>query len=301
MEVFNNLCQQKTTLRKGGSCFRSTLNRFASADSIVPNPTSPQSFNRYSYARNNAVNRIDPTGHIDCALLPAGECSNSTEILDPPSANNNPWVAPDLNNDGRFDAEDNRLYRQSVGEQQIIQDFLSHIVDPTDNAIGQFGGCNTIRAGCADYHPAVDAGGNLGDDIYSVAYGSVVSSDNVGGAGPNFGDYVVVEHDVYGIMLYSVYTHLDERGVEVGDVIEAGTVIGSMGNTNGQGANNVHLHFEIRTAVNVDLDADGNPFGGNYWADSDEELHQSWVDLGPIYGYHNNYPDDWTQLPAIQR
>jgi len=57
------------------------LNRFISADTIVPDPTNPQSFNRYSYVRNNPLNRIDPTGHIDCALLPAGECSNSTPGL----------------------------------------------------------------------------------------------------------------------------------------------------------------------------------------------------------------------------
>jgi RHS repeat-associated protein len=31
------------------------INRFISADSIVPNPTNPQSFNRYSYVRNNPM------------------------------------------------------------------------------------------------------------------------------------------------------------------------------------------------------------------------------------------------------
>ncbi|MCP5097796.1 MAG: hypothetical protein GY943_19790 [Chloroflexi bacterium] len=45
------------------------LNRFLSADTIVPDPTSPQSLNRFSYVRNNPVNRIDPSGHIDCGSL----------------------------------------------------------------------------------------------------------------------------------------------------------------------------------------------------------------------------------------
>ena len=40
-----------------------TLNRFASADTIVPNPSNPQSFNRYSYSYNNPVKFSDPTGH----------------------------------------------------------------------------------------------------------------------------------------------------------------------------------------------------------------------------------------------
>lgn len=45
------------------------VGRFLSADTIVPNAASPQSFNRYSYVRNSPLNRIDPTGHVDCGLL----------------------------------------------------------------------------------------------------------------------------------------------------------------------------------------------------------------------------------------
>ena len=39
------------------------VGRFASADTIVPDPVSPPSFNRYSYALNDPVKYIDPTGH----------------------------------------------------------------------------------------------------------------------------------------------------------------------------------------------------------------------------------------------
>ncbi|WP_423222646.1 RHS repeat-associated core domain-containing protein [Candidatus Amarolinea aalborgensis] len=38
------------------------LGRFASADTIVPQPGNPQSLNRYSYALNNSVRLTDPTG-----------------------------------------------------------------------------------------------------------------------------------------------------------------------------------------------------------------------------------------------
>jgi RHS repeat-associated protein len=44
------------------------LGRFIQADTIVPNPSDPQSLNRYSYVRNNALKYIDPSGHdVDCS------------------------------------------------------------------------------------------------------------------------------------------------------------------------------------------------------------------------------------------
>ncbi len=41
------------------------LAKFVNADSIVPGAGDPQSFNRYSYVRNNPLGKVDPTGHCD--------------------------------------------------------------------------------------------------------------------------------------------------------------------------------------------------------------------------------------------
>ncbi|MDA0242266.1 MAG: RHS repeat-associated core domain-containing protein [Chloroflexi bacterium] len=40
-----------------------SLGRFASADTIVPDPTNPQQFNRFSYVLNNPLRFNDPSGH----------------------------------------------------------------------------------------------------------------------------------------------------------------------------------------------------------------------------------------------
>ncbi|MEZ4641683.1 MAG: hypothetical protein R3E31_02900 [Chloroflexota bacterium] len=40
------------------------MGRFASADSVVPDPANPQSFNRYSYVFNRPLVLTDPSGHM---------------------------------------------------------------------------------------------------------------------------------------------------------------------------------------------------------------------------------------------
>lgn len=40
------------------------LNQFIQPDTIVPNWSDPQTLNRYTYANNDPVNRIDPSGHV---------------------------------------------------------------------------------------------------------------------------------------------------------------------------------------------------------------------------------------------
>jgi RHS repeat-associated protein len=54
------------------------INRWLSADTLVPDPASPQGFNRYSYTRNNPLNFVDPTGHKE-----EGECGpNGEDCID---------------------------------------------------------------------------------------------------------------------------------------------------------------------------------------------------------------------------
>jgi RHS repeat-associated protein len=50
------------------------INRFISADTIVPDAVRPQSFNRYSYSYNNPISSIDPSGHHPCDLEAPASC-----------------------------------------------------------------------------------------------------------------------------------------------------------------------------------------------------------------------------------
>jgi len=61
------------------------VGRFISADSVVPEPGNPQSYNRYSYVRNNPMNFTDPTGHAESSgceyegcTLPDGFAASTT-------------------------------------------------------------------------------------------------------------------------------------------------------------------------------------------------------------------------------
>jgi len=59
------------------------IGRFLSADTIVPNPTSPQSLNRYAYSLDSPLNFTDPSGHWYCA---ANDNCHSQPYEPPPSA-----------------------------------------------------------------------------------------------------------------------------------------------------------------------------------------------------------------------
>lgn len=55
------------------------IGRFVSADTIVPEPENPQSYNRYVYVRNNPMNFMDPSGHREI-----GENENDLLPYEPP-------------------------------------------------------------------------------------------------------------------------------------------------------------------------------------------------------------------------
>jgi RHS repeat-associated protein len=59
------------------------LGRFIQPDSIIPDQSNPQSWNRFGYVINNPLNLTDPTGHWYCNLDP-DECEFLAEHSNEP-------------------------------------------------------------------------------------------------------------------------------------------------------------------------------------------------------------------------
>ncbi len=96
-------------------------------------------------------------------------------------------------------------------------------------------------------HAGVDLAADAGTPVLATAPGRVVAAEHSGG----LGIHVAVEHAVGGERVVSVYGHLRETAVAVGDVVAAGQVLGEVGSTGN--STGPHLHFEIRLGG---LDAD---------------------------------------------
>lgn len=90
-----------------------------------------------------------------------------------------------------------------------------------------------------------DAGGKPLDDIRAIEAGRVVhvSRDS---RDSNYGQYVVLRHQVEGAPVYSLYSHLASIDVEPGQNLARGARLGRLGYT-GAGLNRrrAHLHLEL--------------------------------------------------------
>jgi len=97
------------------------------------------------------------------------------------------------------------------------------------------------------HHLGVDIWGRAGIPIYSPLKGKVHSyqdNDNQGDYGPT----IILEHDLDGLKLYSLYGHLSRKsldGLSEGLIFEPGEQIATLGDTNENGNWPPHLHFQL--------------------------------------------------------
>jgi len=120
----------------------------------------------------------------------------------------------------------------------------------------------STRGGSLRPHTGVEFIVPTGTPILAAAAGTVrvAGDDGTVAYGPQtnfYGNLVVVEHDTSdGSALFTLYGHLSEVQVEVGQRVAAGDTLGLSGESGV--ADGPHLHFEVRVGVN-DYMATRNP------------------------------------------
>ncbi len=87
------------------------------------------------------------------------------------------------------------------------------------------------------FHAGIDIDGETGDPIHASAAGNVVLAEELAVRGKS----VILDH---GLGVYSIYSHLNEISVAVGDQIEQGDRLGKMGSSGLSTGS--HLHWEMR-------------------------------------------------------
>lgn len=96
-------------------------------------------------------------------------------------------------------------------------------------------------------HLGIDIWADAGTPVYAPLSGNIHSfADN-----DHFGDYgptIILKHDLNGLVLYSLYGHLNRQSLEglaVGMPVDKGRVLGSFGQPNENGHWPPHLHFQL--------------------------------------------------------
>ena len=88
-----------------------------------------------------------------------------------------------------------------------------------------------------EFHSGMDIDGERGDLIAAPANGTIIKAGWEGG----YGNLIEIDH---GNGLTSRYGHLSKIGVQIGDAIQRGQLIGLIGSTGR--STGPHLHYEVR-------------------------------------------------------
>jgi len=95
------------------------------------------------------------------------------------------------------------------------------------------------------FHYGMDFTAPAGTDVYATGDGSVIGKIS---SKRGLGNHIIIDH---GFGYVSVYAHLSDFNVKIGQKVKRGDVIGYVGNTGTSVGN--HLHYEIKlNGVNID-------------------------------------------------
>ena len=105
-----------------------------------------------------------------------------------------------------------------------------------------FGGRSAPCRGCSSYHQGLDFTPGAGTSIGAMSAGVVREVNN---SSSGLGTHVIIDHQIDGELVSSVYGHMQAGSAAVapGQTVGVGTVVGLVGNTGA--STGAHLHFEV--------------------------------------------------------
>lgn len=133
------------------------------------------------------------------------------------------------------DSSSNRASKNvgTISKVNVVPSVGKKLIFPTKGEITQ-----RYHSG----HYAVDIANRSKPPIWAAAGGKVIKAG--GGWNGGYGNYVIIDH---GDGFQTLYGHMAEYYVEVGQTVSQGQVIGKMGNTGRvYGVTGIHVHFEVR-------------------------------------------------------
>jgi hypothetical protein len=124
------------------------INRFLSADTIVPGYANPQNLNRYSYVANNPLRYTDPTGHKACDGAGAnGDCDQSGI---PGTLSEIKKALKDYGVKMKGKWSQKNAYAVYLGVFSIGEKLARTIGEGAESAFKQIFGTTTFEWGCSD-------------------------------------------------------------------------------------------------------------------------------------------------------
>lgn len=156
------------------------------------------------------------------------------------------------------------LRAEQMAKVPVVDGFQSPVGPPRYammyNAQG-FGERNAQRGGLhvgEDWNGIGGENSDEGEPVYAAARGLVVYS---GTPSADWGNVVILAHRLPGEkrIIQTLYAHLKERHVRVGQMVSRGAVIGSIGTAGG--AYLAHLHFEAIASLAVEAGMPGYAAG----------------------------------------
>jgi murein DD-endopeptidase MepM/ murein hydrolase activator NlpD len=126
----------------------------------------------------------------------------------------------------------------SAVSPEIAKQIAAGFVNPLEK-MNQTSGM--MRNDGKTYHGGIDLGGKIGDKIMAPITGKITRVLAAGQGDGGFGNAVEIEDAATGMK--HMLAHMDKSMAKVGDVVKAGTQVGTLGNT-GQ-STGPHLHHEM--------------------------------------------------------